>query len=74
MAHANRMKCGFTVIELLVVIAIIVILASILFPICDRARENASRSSCQSNLKQIDLGLMQYTQKYDERLPAKSYK
>lgn len=59
---------GFTLIELLVVIAIIAILAAILFPVFGRARENARRSSCQSNLKQIGLGMMQYTQDYDEML------
>jgi len=42
---------GFTLIELLVVIAIIAIPAAILFPVFARARENARRSSCQSNLK-----------------------
>ena len=57
---------GFTLIELLVVIAIIAILAAILFPVFARARENARRASCQSNLKQIGLGIMQYTQDYDE--------
>ncbi|RYG68422.1 DUF1559 domain-containing protein [bacterium] len=62
-------KNAFTLIELLVVIAIIAILAAILFPVFGRARENARRSSCQSNLKQIGLGLIQYTQDYDERLP-----
>jgi prepilin-type N-terminal cleavage/methylation domain-containing protein/prepilin-type processing-associated H-X9-DG protein len=60
---------GFTLIELLVVIAIIMILAAILFPAFARARENARRTSCQSNLKQIGLGMMQYTQDYDERFP-----
>jgi prepilin-type N-terminal cleavage/methylation domain-containing protein/prepilin-type processing-associated H-X9-DG protein len=61
---------GFTLIELLVVIAIIGILASILFPVFARARENARRSSCMSNLKQIGLGVMQYTQDYDEMMPT----
>jgi prepilin-type N-terminal cleavage/methylation domain-containing protein/prepilin-type processing-associated H-X9-DG protein len=63
---------GFTLIELLVVIAIIAILASILFPVFARARENARRSSCSSNMKQIGLGIMQYTQDYDEKYPYQS--
>ncbi len=58
---------GFTLIELLVVIAIIAILAAILFPVFARARENARKSTCQSNLKQLSLGLIQYRQDYDER-------
>ena len=62
-------RTGFTLIELLVVIAIIAILAAILFPVFARARENARRSSCQSNLKQLGLGVMQYVQDYDEKYP-----
>ena len=58
---------AFTLIELLVVIAIIAILAAILFPVFARARENARRSSCLSNLKQVGIAMMQYTQDYDER-------
>ncbi len=65
--HKNS---AFTLIELLVVIAIIAILAAILFPVFARARENARRSSCQSNLKQIGLGILQYVQDYDERYPS----
>jgi prepilin-type N-terminal cleavage/methylation domain-containing protein/prepilin-type processing-associated H-X9-DG protein len=62
-------KNGFTLIELLVVVAIIGIMAAILFPVFARARENARRASCLSNLKQIGLAVMQYTQDYDERYP-----
>ena len=65
----RNVNSAFTLIELLVVIAIIAILAAILFPVFARARENARRSSCQSNLKQIGLGILQYTQDYDETYP-----
>ena len=63
----SRARKGFTLIELLVVIAIISILAAILFPVFARARENARRASCMSNLKQLGLGMMMYIQDYDER-------
>ena len=59
---------GFTLIELLIVMAIIAILAAILFPVFARARENARRSSCQSNLKQLGIAMMMYSGDYDERL------
>lgn len=61
---------GFTLIELLVVIAIIAILAAILFPVFAQARDKARAASCLSNEKQIGLGLMMYTQDYDETYPT----
>jgi len=63
---------AFTLIELLVVIAIISILAAILFPVFARARENARRASCLSNMKQLSLGIMQYLQDYDGLYPIYS--
>lgn len=54
----NRKQYGFTLIELLVVIAIIAILAAILFPVFARARENARKANCLSNMKQLGLAVM----------------
>src|SRR5205809_6504209 len=65
----ERTRRAFTLIELLVVIAIIALLAAILFPVFARARENARKSSCANNLKQIGLGFKQYVQDYDELWP-----
>ena len=51
------------------IVAAPLIAAAIAFPILARARENARRSSCQNNLKQIALGLAQYTKDFDDKLP-----
>ncbi len=66
-------RSGFTLIELLVVIATIAILAAILFPVFARARENARRASCMSNMKQIGLGWNMYIQDYDENMVTYAY-
>lgn len=64
---------GFTLIELLVVIAIIAILAAILFPVFARAREQARKTCCLSNLKQIGLACHMYAQDYDELFPVDNW-
>jgi len=65
----NTARSGFTLIELLVVIAIIAILGAILFPVFAQAREKARQASCLSNQKQIGLGILMYSQDYDETYP-----
>jgi len=70
--HRSHKPGGFTLIELLVVIAIIAILAAILFPVFAQAREQARKTSCLSNVKQLNLGCLMYIQDYDETIPLLS--
>jgi prepilin-type N-terminal cleavage/methylation domain-containing protein/prepilin-type processing-associated H-X9-DG protein len=63
-------KRAFTLIELLVVIAIIAILAAILFPVFAKARERAKQSQSLNNVKQLSLGVLMYSQDYDQLFPG----
>ncbi len=66
---AGTTKAAFTLIELLVVIAIIAILASILFPVFSRAREQGRKTACISNERQITQSILLYIQDYDSCYP-----
>lgn len=68
--HSSSPRRAFTLIELLVVIAIIAIIVAILFPVFQKVRENARRTACLSNQKQLGLALMQYTQDNNETYPS----
>ena len=64
------MKRKFTLLELLVVIAIIGILASMLLPSLQNAREKTKRAVCKSNLKQIGTAMTMYGDDSDGLLPV----
>ena len=65
----SLLRRGFTLIELLVVIAIIGVLVGLLLPAVQQAREAARRSACTSNMKQVQLAILNY-ESVNKRLPA----
>ena len=64
------MKRAFTLLEMLIAVAVLALLAALLFPMFTRSNTGGRRPVCQSNLKQIGLGFLQYAQDYDEKLPS----
>jgi len=71
--NRNHPTKGFTLIELLVVIAIIAILAAILFPVFAQAKAAAKTTATLSNIKQVGLGVMMYSNDYDDGTPMYEY-
>ena len=69
MDKKRSVERGFTLIELLVALAIVSILASLLTPVFVQAREKGRQAACLSNVRQLSIAILQYTQDNDETFP-----
>jgi prepilin-type N-terminal cleavage/methylation domain-containing protein len=68
-ARLCRSTGGFTLVELLVVIGIIAVLISVLLPVLGRARDQANKTACMSNLRQLAVGFMLYASDNKDKCP-----
>ena len=66
---SRKARAGYTLIEICTVLAVLLVLAALLFPVFGRVREKGRQKSCQSNLRQIYLGMVQYVADHDSRFP-----
>ncbi|MDB5290726.1 MAG: epsG 2 [Phycisphaerales bacterium] len=70
LARRTSRGWGFTLVELLVVIGIIALLISILLPVLSRAREQAKRVQCLSNMRQLGMAVLMYANEHHDLMPA----